>query len=125
MKSRAIVGLAAFVLTLAVLLPLLFLLSRGAVSTSQYLVIGLAVMLMVLWTIPYAVVVDPLLRRGVGSLLGVTIEWQGTSNSLSWTAVEETGCLLGVMVVFLGYLFMVLWFTPLVSVVALILWLRP
>jgi hypothetical protein len=124
MKRRAIVGIAAFVLTIALLLPLLFFLSKGAISTNQYLVIVSGVLLFVLWTIPYAILVDPLLRRGIGALFGVTIEWQGPSNSLSWASAEGTGCILGLIIVLLGYLFIILWFMPLAAVVAWILWFR-
>lgn len=91
MKTRATVGTVAFILTIAVMIPALFLLSRGAVSANQYFVIVATVLLLVLWTIPYATLVDPWLRRGVGALFNVTIEWRGASNSLSWTPVQETG----------------------------------
>jgi len=124
MKTRTIVGIAGFVLTIALMIPLLFFLSRGAVSTSQYLIIVLGVLLFVLWTIPYAMLVDPLLRRVIGTLLGVTIEWRGTNNSRSWTPVEETGCILGLIIDLLGYSFIILWIMPFAVAVALVLWFK-
>ena len=124
MKTRSIVGIASFILTLAVVIPLLFSLSRGAVSTNQFVVIVSAVLLLVLWTIPYATIVDPWLRRSVGALFDVTIEWRGTSKSMSWTPVEETGCLSGLFIDLLGYLFIILWLLPLAATIALAWWLR-
>jgi len=124
MKTRTMIGITGFILTLAVMIPLLFVLSRGAVSTNQFIVIVAAVLLLVLWTIPYATIVDPWLRRSVGALFGVTIEWRGTSKSMSWTPVEETGCLRGLFIDLLGYLFVILWLLPLVAILALAWWLR-
>jgi hypothetical protein len=123
-KTRVVVGLAAFVLTIAVMIPALFFLSRGAVSFNQYFVIVAAVLSLVLWTIPYATLVDPWLRRGVGTLFNITIEWRGTSNSLSWTPVEETGCLVGLFVDVLGYFFIILWLLPFGAAIALVFWFR-
>ena len=124
MKTRTMIGITGFILTLAVMIPLLFVLSRGAVSTNQFVVIVAAVLLLVLWTIPYAAIVDPWLRRNVGALFGVTIEWRGTSKSMSWTPVEETGCLSGLFIDLLGYLFIILWLLPLAATIALAWWLR-
>ena len=124
MKTRTMIGITGFILTLAVVIPLLFSLSRGAVGTNQFVVIVAAVLLLVLWTIPYATIVDPWLRRSVGALFGVTIEWRGTSKSMSWTPVEETGCLSGLFIDLLGYLFVILWLLPLVAILALAWWLR-
>ncbi|MEP6911822.1 MAG: hypothetical protein ABI923_03655 [bacterium] len=124
MKPRAIFGIAGFVLTIAVMVPVLFFLSRGAVSTNQFVVITSAVLLLVLWTIPYVTLVDPLLRRGVGALFNVTIEWRGTSKSISWTPVEDMGCLTGLFIDLLGYFFIILWLLPFGAAVAMVLWLR-
>ncbi len=56
-------GIVAFLLTLALTIPILFILSRGAVNTNQFILIVSGVLLLVLWTIPYATLVDPWLRR--------------------------------------------------------------
>ena len=125
MRTRTIFGTSGFVLTTAVMIPLLFFLSRGTVSTNHYFVIVSAVLLLVLWTIPYATLVDPWLRRCVGAVLNVTIEWRGTSRSMSWTTVEETGCLASLFIDLLGYLFIILWLIPFGGAIALVLWLRP
>ncbi len=117
-------GIAALALTLVFMIPVLFVLSRNAVSANQYFVIVAAVLLLVLWTIPYATLVDPWLRRSMGALFNVTIEWRGTSNSLSWTPVRETGCIAGLFVDLLGYFFIILWFTPFAAAIGLVLWLR-
>jgi hypothetical protein len=124
MTKRAGVGLAAFALTIMVMIPLLFFLSRKAVSADQYFIIVTGVLLLVFWTIPYATLVDPLLRRGVGSLLNVNIQWRGPSSSIAWTPVEETGCLLSLFIDLLGYVFIALWFVPFAAVIGLVLWLR-
>ncbi len=112
------------VLTLVVMIPVLFVLSRSTVSPNQFILIVSAVLLLVLWTIPYVTLVDPLLRRGVGALFNVTIEWRGTSKSLAWTTDEEAGCILGVFIDLLGYFFIFLWLLPVGAAVALVLWLR-
>ena len=119
MKTRALVGIAAFVLTLAVMIPALFFLSRGAVNTSQYVGIVTAVVTLVLWMIPYAAVVDPWLRRGVGALFGTSIEWRGTGKSTSWTPEAETGCIATLFIDLLGYLFILVWPGALIG---LVLW---
>ena len=124
MKTRAVVGVAAFVLTIAVMIPALFFLSRGAVSFNQYFVIVAAVLSLVLWTVPYATLVDPWLRRGVGTLFNVHIEWRGPSRSIAWTTVEETGCLLSLLVDLLGYFFIILWLLPFGAAIAQVLWFR-
>jgi uncharacterized membrane protein len=124
MKSRAIFGISGFVLTIAITIPVLFFLSRGSVGASQYLAIVTAVLALVLWTIPYATLVDPWLRRCVGALFRVTIAWSGTSKSMSWTPAAETGCLAGFIIGLLGYFFLILWFVPFALAIGLILWLR-
>ncbi len=83
-----------------------------------------AVLLLVLWTIPYVTLVDPLLRRLVGGLCNRTIEWRGVTNSISWTPLEKTGCLLGLFLDLLGYVFIVMWLAPLAAAVALVVWFR-
>jgi hypothetical protein len=117
-------GIVAFLLTLVLMIPILFILSRGTVNTNQFILIVSGVLLLVLWTIPYATLVDPSLRRGVGALFNVTIEWRGTSKSMSWTPVQETGFLAGLFIDLLGYLFIILWFTPFAAALGLVLWLR-
>jgi hypothetical protein len=117
-------GIAGLLLTLVLMIPILFILSRGTVNTSQFVLIVSGVLLLVLWTIPYATLVDPWLRRGVGALFNVTIEWQGTSKSLSWTPIQETGCLAGLFIDLLGYFFIVLWLMPFAAAIGLVLWLR-
>ena len=117
-------GIAALALTLVFMIPVLFVLSRNAVSANQYFVIVAAVLLLVLWTIPYATLVDPWLRRSMGALFNVTIEWRGTSNSLSWTPVQDTGCIAGLFIDLLGYFFIILWFMPFAVAIGLVLWLR-
>ena len=124
MKTRSIVGLTGLVLTLVVMIPVLFFLSRGVVSTNQFIVIVACVLFLVLWTIPFVTLVDPLLRRAVGALFNVTIEWRGTSNSISWTPAEKTGCILGLFLDLLGYFFVVLWLLPFGAAIALVLWFR-
>lgn len=124
MKTRVILGISGFVLTIAVMIPVLFFLSRGAVSPNQFAVIAAGVLLLVVWTISYVTLVDPLLRRAVGALFNVTIEWRGPSNSISWTPVENGGCILGFFLGLLGYFFMVLWLLPFGAAIALVLWFR-
>src|ERR1700730_8594211 len=124
MKCRAIVGITGLVLTLVVMMPVLFFLSRGTISSNQFGVIVGCVLFLVLWTIPYVTLVDPLLRRAVGALFKVTIEWRGPSSSISWTPAEKTGCLLGLFIGLLGYFFIVLWFLPFGAAIALVLWFR-
>ena len=123
MKSRVIFGISGLVLTIVIMLPTLFL-SRGAVGAGQYLAIVGAVLGLVLWTIPYATLVDPWLRRCVGALFNLTIVWRGTSKSLSWTPLEKTGCLAGLFIDLLGYFFLLLWFVPFVAAIGLLLWFR-
>ena len=124
MKNRTIAGVAGLLLTMALMVPVLFVLSRGAVSTNQFALIVSGVLLLVLWTIPYMTLIDPLLRRAAGSVFGVTIEWRGPRNSLSWTPVEATGCLSELVIGSLGYLLIVLWFVPFGAAIALVFWLR-
>ena len=124
MKTRAIFGILGFVLTVAVMIPVLFVLSRGDLSTNQFVLIVSGVLLLVLWTIPYMTLIDPLLRRAAGAVFGVTIEWRGPRNSLSWTPVEATGCLSELVIGSLGYLLIVLWFVPFGAAIALVFWLR-
>lgn len=122
MKTRAILGISGFVLTIAVMIPVLFFLSRGSLGASQYLTIVSAVLALVIWTIPYATLVDPLLRRGVGALFGTIIEWRGTSKSMSWTPGAETGCIASLCIDLLGYFFIILWLLPFGAAIALVLW---
>ena len=118
------VGIVALGLTLAVTIPFLFFLSRGAVSSNQFIVILAAVLLLVLWTVAYVTLVDPLLRRAVGALFNRTIEWRGTSKSISWTCAEETGCLTSLFIDLLGYAFIILWLLPFGAGIVLVWWLR-
>ena len=124
MKTRTIFGITGLVLTLVVMIPVLFFLSRGAVSSNQFGVIVGCVLLLVLWTISYMTLVDPLLRRAVGAVFNVTIEWRGPSSSISWTPAEKTGCILGLFIGLLGYIFIVLWLLPFGAAIALVLWFR-
>ena len=124
MKTRTTVGITSLVLTLVVMIPVLFFLSRGVVSSNQFGVIVVCVLFLVLWTIPYVTLVDPLLRRAVGALFNVTIELRGSSNSISWTPVENSGCLLGLFLGLLGYFFITLWFVPFAAAIGLVLWFR-
>lgn len=124
MTTRTTMGIAGFVLTLIVTIPILFFVTREEVNRSQFVVIVSAVLLLVLWTIPYITLVDPSLRRAVGALFNRTIEWRGVTNSISWTPLEETGCLLGLFLDLLGYLFLILWFVPFAAAIGLLLWLR-
>ena len=59
MKRAGLVGLG---LTLLLLIPVLFLLTRSAVSTNQFVVIAGVVLLFVMWTAVYVILVDPLLQ---------------------------------------------------------------
>ena len=124
MKTRAIFGILGFVLTLVVMIPVLFFLSRGAVSANQFALIVGGVLLLVVWTVPYVTLVDPLLRRALGALFNVTIEWRGTSNSMSWTPVENSGCIFGLFLDLLGYFFIILWLLPFGAAIGLVLWFR-
>jgi hypothetical protein len=124
MKRRAIIGITAFVLTLSVMIPVVFFLTRGTVSLNQFGVITAGVLFLVLWTIPYAMLVDPLLRRTVGALFNTTIEWQRAGKSMSWTAAAETGCIASLFIDLLGYFFVVLWFVPIAAAIGLVLWFR-
>lgn len=117
-------GIVALLLTLVLTTPILFILSRGTVNINQFILIVSGVLLLVLWTIPYATLVDPWLRRSVGALFNVKIEWRGTSKSMSWTPDEETGCLTGLFIDLLGYVFIILWLVPFAGATGLVLWLR-
>lgn len=118
------VGIVALGLTLVLTIPFLFFLSRSTVSPNQFIVIVAAVLLLVLWTVAYVTLVDPLLRRAVGALFSRTIQWRGTSKSISWTPVEETGCLTALFIDLLGYSFIILWLLPFGAGVGLVWWLR-
>jgi len=117
------VGILALVLTLGLLIPVLFIVTRGAVSQNQFIVILAGVLALVLWTIPYATLVDPALRKIVGAALGTEIGWGGTTNALHWDTGQEFGCLASLFVELLGYFFIILWFVP-PAALALVLWLR-
>jgi len=123
MKSRGVVGVVALLLTLCLLMPVLFFVTRGAVSPNQFVRIAVAVLALVLWTIPYATLVDPALRKIVGAVFGTEIGWGGTTNSLHWATPQELGCISTLFVELLGYLFIILWFVPPVAI-AVVLWLR-
>jgi hypothetical protein len=124
MKTRSI-GIGGLVLALAMMIPVLFFLSRGAVGTNQTILIVLGVLMLVLWTIPYITLVDPWLRRRVGALLGVTIELRGGGSSVkAWAISEKAGCLLGNCLELLGYLFMLVWYVPFAVAIALAWWFR-
>src|SRR5215510_103787 len=122
MKRRAIIGMAAFALTTCVMLPVLFLLTRNAVTSSQFLLIVIAVLSLVLWTIPYITLIDPKLRQLSGAALGQTIEWRGTTNSLSWTPSNEAGCFTSLLIDLLGYFFIGVWFFPFAVILAVLFW---
>ncbi len=79
MKTRGIVGILAMVLTIGLLIPVLFFVTRGAVAPNQFVVIAAGVLTLVVWTIPYATLVDPALRKLVGAVFGTEIGWGGTS----------------------------------------------
>jgi len=117
-------GIVAFLLTFVLTIPILFIFSRNTVNANQFILIVSAVLMLVLWTIAYMTLVDPLLRRGMGALFDVHIQWRGPSGSISWTPVEDTGCLFGLFLDLLGYFFIVLWFMPFVAAIGLALWLR-
>jgi hypothetical protein len=104
MKKAGLVGLG---LTLMLTLPILFVLTRSAVSTNQFIVI-----LFLIWTVLYALLVDPLLRRLVGNIFNVRIEWRGSSKSIAWTPIESQGCLSEMVVALLGWTFVILWILP-------------
>jgi hypothetical protein len=123
MKTRGIVGILALVLTLGLLIPVLFFVTRGAVSQNQFIVIVAGGLTLVVWTIPYATLVDPALRKVVGAVLGTTIGWGGTTNSLHWDTSQEFGCIGSLFVELLGYFFIILWFVP-PAAIAVVLWLR-
>jgi hypothetical protein len=117
-------GLVSLMLTLAVLIPVLFFVTRSTVPPTQFVFIVSVVLLLVLWIIPYVTLVDPWLRRGVGALFSTKIEWRGTSKTLAWSAVPEPGCLASLLIDLLGYLFIILWFIPFAAVIALAFWIR-
>ena len=123
MKTRGIVGILAFVVTIVVLLPVVFFVTRGAVSQNQFIIIGAGVLAMVVWTIPYATLVDPALRKVVGAVFGTEIEWGGTTNSLHWATPQEFGCIPSLFIELLGFFFIILWFVP-PAAIAVVLWLR-
>jgi hypothetical protein len=122
MKTRSIFGIAGCVVTIAVMIPALFFLSRGAVGTNQYILIVLGVLMLVLWLISYMTLVDPWLRRRVGALLGVTIELQRSGGSANWAPSQKAGCLFGLFVPLLGYFFVIGWYVPLAAAIALAWW---
>ncbi|HYW70845.1 MAG TPA: hypothetical protein VE961_07420 [Pyrinomonadaceae bacterium] len=123
MKTRGTVGIVALALTLGLMIPVLFFVTRGAVSQNQFIVILAGGLALVLWTIPYATLVDPALRKLVGAVFGTEIGWGGTSNALHWATSQEAGCLASLFVELLGYFFIILWFVPPAAIV-LVLWLR-
>ena len=123
MKTRGIVGILALVLTLVVMIPVLFFVTRGAVGPNQFIRIAAGGLALVVWTIPYATLVDPALRKLVGAVFGTEIGWGGVTNSLHWATPQEFGCIASLFVELLGYFFIILWFVP-PAAIALVLWLR-
>lgn len=102
MKKPALIGLT---ITLLLAIPALFLLTRGSVGTSQFVLIVGVVLLFVMWTAVYMILVDPLLRRLIGNTFNLQIEWRGPSRSIAWTAVEPQGCLREMLIALFGYVF--------------------
>ena len=123
MKTRGMIGILALVLTLGVLLPVIFFITRGAVSQNQFIVIAAGVLALVVWTIPYATLVDPALRKIVGALFGTEIGWGGTTNARHWDAGQEFGCISNLFIELLGYVFIILWFVP-PAAIGVVIWLR-
>ena len=121
MKKAALIGLG---ITLLLVIPTLYFLTRTSVSTNQFVVITGVVFLFVLWTVIYMIRVDPLLRRLIGGVFNVRIEWSGPGNSIAWTAVEPTGCLHEMLIGAFGYVFIALWILPFAGAVFLVYWLR-
>ena len=116
MKKAALAGLG---ITLLLVLPILFVLTRRA-GTNRIVVITGVVLLFALWTALYVMLVDPLLRRLMGRTLNARIEWRGPSNSIAWTAAEPQGCLREMLIAGFGYLFLALWILPFAGVVFLV-----
>ena len=120
MKKAGLVGLG---LTLMLTLPILFVLTRSAVSTNQFIVIVGVVLLFLIWTVLYALLVDPLLRRLVGNIFNVRIEWRGSSKSIAWTPIESQGCLSEMVVALLGWTLVILWILPF-AIMVFLYWAR-
>ena len=116
MKKAALAGLGV---TLLLVIPLLFVLTRKAAGTNRVIVITGVVLLFVLWTALYAMLVDPLLRRFIGGIFMVRIEWRGPGNSIAWTAAEPQGCLREMLIALFGYVFLTLWILPFAGAVFL------
>ena len=106
------------------MIKVLFLLSQSTVSSYQFVLIVGSVLLLVLWTVAYVAAVDPLLRRVVGSIFGLNIQWRRSGSTTSWTPEEKTGCILGLFIDLLGYAFIVLWLVPFAAAVIAVLWFR-
>ena len=121
MKKAGLIGLG---LTLLLTIPILFVLTRGTVGTNQFIVIVGVVLLFLIWTVLYALLVDPLLRRLVGNIFNVRIEWRGPSKSIAWTPVESQGCFSEMVIALLGWTFVILWILPFVVVVFFVYWAR-
>ena len=117
MKKAALAGLG---ITLLLVLPILFVLTRRAAGTNRIVVITGVVLLFVLWTALYVMLVDPLLRRLMGRTLNVRIEWRGPSNSIAWTAAEPQGCLREMLIALFGYVFLAIWVLSFAGVVFLV-----
>jgi hypothetical protein len=125
MKTRPLIGLITILLTLAVIVPLIFFLSRGVIPANQFLLIALGILALLLWVIPFVTLVDPLLRRGVGSILNLNIVWRGrgAGRAASWTAMEKSGCLTGIALEALGYFFLLIWYLPWLGVIGIVWWI--
>ena len=104
MRKAGIIGL---VVTLLVVIPLVFLISRPVIGTKQALSAVAFALVVAAWAFAYVLAIDPWLRRGIGSLFNIKIEWTGTTNG-GWDAGGETGCLARLVIYFLGYVFMLL-----------------
>jgi hypothetical protein len=101
MRKAGIIGL---VVTLLVVIPVVFLISRPVIGTKQALSAVAFGLVVLVWGFVYVLAIDPWLRRGIGSLFNTKIEWSGDS----WEAGEGTGCLASLVLFFLCYFFIVL-----------------
>ena len=117
MKKAALAGLG---ITLLLVIPILFVLTKSAAGTNRIVVITGVVLLFALWTALYVMFVDPLLRRMMGGIFMVRIEWRGPGNSIAWTAAEPQGCLREMLIAVFGYVFLTLWILPFAGVVFLV-----
>jgi hypothetical protein len=115
---------AGFAITLALMVPILFIVSRGTVTTNQFVLIVCGVLGFTSWIVVYVKLVDPLLRRAAGALFGVAIETRGGRNgAAAWEPLESQGCLLEVFIGLLGYVCIALWLAAFAGAIGLVLWL--